>query len=123
MGKKSLKGKKEYPVLFPKDDTENQGQSLKELTIGSGVTIGRPSNRYFQYIYGSLDFFNLKISDLKELSELEGVHAYVTGIIKLGNGEEIAILKKKSGKPFYHNAAKLFIDRKKAVTSQEIVIT
>ncbi|WP_350286397.1 hypothetical protein [uncultured Croceitalea sp.] len=122
MGRKSLKKNKERPVLFPEDNTKQEPVKI-ELSLGTWVKIGRPSNRYFQYIYASLDFFNLKLSDLNQLSELEGLSARVTGMIQMVNGDEIAIISKKDGNPFFRNFNKLFIDRKKALSNGEVILT
>ena len=122
MGRKSLKKRKERPVLFPEALIEEQ-LNTRELSLGTWVKIGRPSNRYFQYIYASLDFFNLKLSDLNQLSELEGLSAKVTGMIQMVNGDEIAIISKKDGNPFFRNFNKLFIDRKKALSNGEVILT
>ncbi len=121
MGRKSLKSKKERPVLFPEDNGEPTVKP-KELALGISVKIGKPSNRYFQYIYGSLDFFNLKLSDLTDLVHLEGTRAKVTGMIQLVNGDEIAIITKKDGNPFFQDFNRLFIDRKKALSFEEVII-
>lgn len=121
MGKNATKRKKERPVLFPEFD-KNMEAKPKEIVVGASVKIGKPSNKYFQYIYKSLDFFNLKLLDLKKLIPLEGTKAMVTGMIKMVNGDEIAIISKKSGNPFFPECYRLFVDRSKALSFKEILI-
>jgi hypothetical protein len=121
MGKNATKRKKERPILFPESD-ENTEAKPKEIVIGTLVEIGKPSNKYFQYIYKSLDFFNLKLSDLNRLIPLEGTKAKVTGMIQMVNGDEIAIISKKNGNPFFPECSRLFLDRRKALSFKEILI-
>lgn len=121
MGKKSIKGKKERPVLFP-EFHENKQIKPKEIVIGALVKIGKPSNKYYQYIYKSLDFFNIKLSDLNKLIPLEGTTAKVTGMIQMENGDQIAILGKKNGNHFFPECTRLFIDKSKAFSFKEILI-
>jgi hypothetical protein len=121
MGKNATKRKKEMPVLFP-EFNDNKEVKPKEIVIGASVKIGKPSNKYFQYIYKSLDFFNLKLSDLNKLIPLEGTKAKVTGMIQMESGDEIAIISKKNGNPFFTECNRLFIDRTKALSFKEILI-
>ena len=121
MGKNATNRKKERPVLFPEFD-ENKEAKPKEIIIGASVKIGKPSNKYFQYIYKSLDFFNLRLSDLNKLIPLEGTKAKVTGMIQMVNGDEIAIISKKNGNPFFPECNRLFLDRSKALSNKEILI-
>ncbi len=121
MGRKSAKNRKERPVLFPQDNQVNK-ESPKELFLGALVKIGRPSNRYFQYIFSSLDFLNIKMDDLALLSELEGLSARVTGVIQMVNGDELAIISKKDGQPFINDFNRLYVDGKKALSLGEIAI-
>ena len=60
---------------------EKEEQRLTALTpeIGSVIRIGKPSNRYYQYIFSSLDFLQQKISDLAELLDIEGIEVEITG--------------------------------------------
>jgi hypothetical protein len=121
MGKKPTKRNKERPVLFPEFEEKKEADP-KEIVIGASVKIGKPSNKYFQYIYRSLDFFNVKLSDLNKLIPLEGTKANVTGMIQMVNGDEIAIISKKNGNAFFPECNRLFLDRKKALSYKEILI-
>lgn len=122
MGRKSTKSKKNRPALFPEFEQVEKPVTTK-LSIGNSIKIGKPSNRYFQYIYGSLNFFNLKLSDLTELVPLEGTSAKVVGMIQMVNGDEIAIIAKRDSSPFFKNYIKLFVDRKLALERGEITIS
>lgn len=121
MGKTSSKKKKERVVLFPEFE-ELPKVTPNEVMMGMPIKIGRPSNRYFQYIYRSLDFFNVKLSDLKDLIPLQGTRAKVIGLIQMVNGDEIAIIAKRDGSPFFSNYRRLFIDKKLALEKEEITI-
>lgn len=113
--------RKERVVLFPEFEQQEK-VSPKEVVMGMLVKIGKPSNRYFQYIYRSLDFFNLKLSDLKDLIPLQGTKVKVIGLIQMVNGDEIAIIAKKDNSPFFSDYRRLFIDRKLALQKEEITI-
>ncbi|MDT0606633.1 hypothetical protein [Croceitalea rosinachiae] len=121
MGRNSMKRKKERTVLFPEFE-QMEKVSPREVMMGMLIKIGRPSNRYFQYIYRSLDFFNLKLSDLKHLIPLQGTKAKVIGLIQMVNGDEIAIIAKRDGTPFFSHYKRLFVDRKLALEKEEITI-
>lgn len=117
-----MKRIKERVVLFPETNQEGKLEP-KEVVMGMLIKIGKPSNRYFQYIYRSLDFFNLKLSDLKDLIPLKGTKAKVIGLIKMVNGDEIAIIAKRDNSPFFNDYRRLFIDKKQALQKQEINIS
>ena len=121
MARNSLKNNKERIVLFPEFEQQEK-VSPREVMMGMLVKIGKPSNRYFQYIYRSLDFFNLKLSDLKDLIPLQGTKAKVIGLIQMVNGDEIAIITKRDNSPFFSDYRRLFIDKKLALQKQEITI-
>jgi len=121
MARNSLKKNKERVVLFPEFEKQEK-VSPKEVMMGMLVKIGKPSNRYFQYIYRSLDFFNLKLSDLKDLIPLQGTKAKVIGLIQMVNGDEIAIITKRDNSPFFGDYRRLFIDKKLALQKEEITI-
>lgn len=121
MGKESLKKKKERVVLFP-EFKEQPKATPTEIMMGMLIKIGKPSNRYFQYIYRSLDFFNAKLSDLKDLIPLQGTKAKVIGLIQMVNGDEIAIIAKKDNSPFFSDYRRLYVDRKLALKKEEITI-
>ncbi|MEM1257360.1 MAG: hypothetical protein AAGH81_02440 [Bacteroidota bacterium] len=117
MGKKGVK-KKEAPVLFPEGKS---GGGLPELEIGTTLRIGRPSNRYYQYLHFSLDFLNQRLDDLSKLLDLEGTPVQVIGEIRLTEGNEFAIVQKKDGETFFDNEVRLFADRQKALDSHELI--
>lgn len=118
---RSLRKKKERVILFP-DFEQGEKITPKEVMMGISIKIGKPSNRYFQYIYRSLDFFNLKLSDLKDLIPLQGTKAKVIGLIQMVNGDEIAIIAKRDNSPFFDDYVRLFIDKKLALENEEITI-
>jgi hypothetical protein len=119
MGKKGSKRTKKAPVLFP----EEHGVSTPiDIQLGHVLRVSRPSNRYYQYIFTSLDFLNQKLSDLKELLQLEGTLVKVTGVIQLKDGNKFAIVQHQEGKTFFNREQRLFIDAFKALENREIII-
>ncbi|BFP41594.1 hypothetical protein FGF1_24390 [Flavobacteriaceae bacterium GF1] len=119
MGRKSLNRKKETIVLFPQEQGLHQPE---ELQIGTTLRIGRPSNRYYQYIYTSLDFLNQKLSDLSSMLDLEGHMVEVIGMIHLKDGSGFAIVESKGDNLSPNNRKRLFVDRFKALKNHEIII-
>jgi hypothetical protein len=119
MGRKGSKRMEEAPVLFPQEQDVSIPTDIK---LGQVLRVARPSNRYYQYIFTSLDFFNQKLSDLKELLQLEGTLVKVTGVIQLKDGNRFAIVQHQKGKAFFNRQERLFIDSFKALENREIII-
>lgn len=117
MGRKSVT-KREVPVLFPQGKNSSE---LPEIEIGTMLRIGRPSNRYYQYLHFSLDFLNQKLDDLSKLLGLEGTTVQVIGEIRLKEGIEFAIVEKADGDTFFDNKVRLFADRQKALENHELI--
>lgn len=116
MGKKGVK--KEAPVLFPMEQSTVRSF---ELNIGTTFRIGRPSNRYYQYLFVSLDFLNQKLDDLSKLLGLEGTPVQVTGKISLKDGNSFVIVQKEDGTPFFDNELRLFVEGEKALDCHELI--
>ena len=113
--------KRPRPLLFP---TENKSLSESNigLVLGTKVTIGTPSNRYFQYIHQSLNFVDLTLPDLEKLLPVQGFHAVVTGFLKMGSGQHIAVLQLKTKQPSLLEFQKLFAHNNEALASGELQI-
>ena len=117
MGRKSIK-KKAAPVLFPQEQSEF---SFADLRIGTTLRIGRPSNRYYQYLFTSIDFLNVKLEDLSKLQGLEGTCVQVTGKIRLKDGNAFAIVQKEDRAKFFDKETRLFVDGQKALDRHELI--
>ncbi len=118
MGRKGVKKKKEIPILFP----SVQGSvSSFELHIGTTLRIGRPSNRYYQYLFVSLDFLNQKLDDLSKLIGLEGTLVRVIGEISLSDGNNFVIVQKEDGTSFFDGGDRLFVEGQKALDCHELI--
>ena len=103
---------------------EKEEQRLTALTpeIGSVIRIGKPSNRYYQYIFSSLDFLQQKISDLAELLDIEGMEVEITGFIKLKGSHRLAVVQERLDEGENTIGKKLFIEIKNALEYKEIII-
>ncbi|WP_343488099.1 hypothetical protein [Allomuricauda sp. d1] len=124
MGKNAKKRKSSASQFLDLD--VNVGQRIDnentELVIGTKVKISEPSNRYYQYIFSTLDFQKIKLTDLSHLVDLEGADTKVSGIIIMASGESIAIVRRIDGLPFYENCLKIYVDRNKVIDSGELKI-
>lgn len=111
---------KRVPILF--FEQEDNALPTLELQVGKTLRIGRPSNRYYQYIFTSLDFLNQTLNDLSELLGLEGTQVQVTGMIHLKEGNQFAVVQQGEGKAFFNKRQKLFVDATKALKHREVII-
>ena len=120
MLRKGAKKRKPSFVLFPQEQ-EIGSIDGSELQTGKVLRIGRPSNRYYQYISTSLNFLNQKLSDLSELIGLEGKLVKVIGIIGLKGGEKYAIVEQHGQEGRSNSKRRLFINTSKALKFREII--
>jgi hypothetical protein len=109
--------KKEPIIYFPKSD---EVPDKKEARVGEIVRIGKPSSRYYQYIYHSLNYNSHRLNDLQALLKLEGVNVKIISILKMRTGGKIAVLHRKDGKGFSANIEKLFASLEKAIDTEEL---
>ncbi|MEM1337687.1 MAG: hypothetical protein AAF634_05330 [Bacteroidota bacterium] len=121
MGRKRLKKEEEPPVLFPMD-SNGEVPEISKMTIGSIIRIGAPSNRYYQYIHCSLDFFNHSLEDLSEMLHLEGVKARVMGMVKLNGGGKYAVVECEEDPGFLKENSRLFIETLPALKNHEVIV-
>lgn len=109
--------KKDPIIYFPNTaDTSEQ----KIAAVGQQLSIGKPSKHYYEYINHSLNYNSLELKDFKALLKLEGVAVRIISILKMKNGDQIAVLRKKDGNDFLKNIEKLFADLNKGLVSKEL---
>ena len=121
MGRKRLKKDEELPVLFPMDSV-GEVPEVSTISIGATIRIGAPSNRYYQYIHSSLDFFNHSLKDLSAMLELQGVTARVMGMVKLNGGNRYAVIEFEEDPAFSGDRRRLFVDASLALKNREVII-
>lgn len=118
--------KKTRPVLFPEFiASENMAveEDLRWQDIRPDVTlrIGKPSNRYYQYIYPSLNFKEHSLENLKELLDFEGMEVYVRSILQMKGGESYAVLRRSGDQIFTEDITTVYAEIKKSYGANEIV--
>lgn len=118
--------KKTRPVLFPEFiGSENMAveEDLRWQDIRPDVTlrIGKPSNRYYQYIYPSLNFKEHSLENLKELLDFEGMEVYVRSILQMKGGESYAVLRRSGDQIFTEDITTVYAEIKKSYGANEIV--
>lgn len=85
------------------------------------MKIGKPSNRYYQYIYPSLNFNEHSLDNLNELLDIEGTEVYVRSILKMKNGESYAVLSKSGDVCFTGARVHIYAEIKKSYESLELI--
>lgn len=118
--------KKTRPVLFPEFiGRENMAvvEDLKwqDIRPDAKLKIGRPSNRYYQYIYPSLNFKEHSLENLKELLDFEGMEVYVRSILQMKGGESYAVLRRSGDEVFTKDISTVYAEIKKSYTANEII--
>jgi len=97
--------------LIPKD---------RKPFVGQFLQIGKPSKRCYEYIHHSLNHDAHTLSELQDLLKLEGIMVKIISILKMRNGSEIAVLRKKDEQNFLTTIDKLFADLSKSIESKEL---
>ncbi len=118
--------KKSRPVLFPEFiGNENMSSKIdigwQDIRPGHKLKIGKPSNRYYQYISPSLNFKEHSLENLKALLDLEGIMVSVRSILKMNNGESYAVLAREGEVPFSNNNIHVYAELKKSLDSFELL--
>lgn len=118
--------KKSRPVLFP-EFIGRENMAVKEdlgwqdIRPGFKLKIGKPSNRYYQYIYPSLRFKEHSLDHLKELLQFEGIEVYVRSILKMKGGESYAVLRRPEDQSFTKDITTVYAEIMKSHTANEII--
>jgi hypothetical protein len=118
--------KKSRPVLFPEFiGNENMSSTVdvrwQDIRPSHKLTIGRPSNRYYEYIYPSLNFKEHSLDNLRELLGFEGIEVYVRSVLKMKNGESYAVLAREGDVPFAKDVVHIYAEIKKSHGSFELL--
>ncbi|QLG45667.1 hypothetical protein [Costertonia aggregata] len=118
--------KKERPILFPEFENSVSGDKIKEeenhdIRPGHRFKIGKPSNRYFQYIHTSLNFNEHNIKGLKDMLGLQGLEVMVTSILMMTNGVSYAVLMRNDKKQFLDNTLKIYAETEKSLRTKELI--
>jgi hypothetical protein len=118
--------KKSRPVLFP-EFIGNENMSAKvdirwqDIRPGQKLKIGKPSNRYYQYISPSLNFKEHSLDNLRALLDLEGIIVSVRSVLKMKNGESYAVLGREGEVPFCNNSIHVYAELRKSLDSLELL--
>ncbi|MFD0798964.1 hypothetical protein ACFQZJ_15940 [Maribacter chungangensis] len=118
--------KKSRPVLFP-EFIGNENMSSKvdvrwqDIRPEHKLKIGKPSNRYYQYIYPSLNFEDHSLDNLNGLLDYEGFEVYVRSILKMKNGESYAVLARQGDVLFSQDMVHIYAEIQKAHESFELL--
>lgn len=118
--------KKREPVFYPEfnaDEKVAKVEAIEWLNIrpGQHLKLGEPSNRYYQYIYTSMNFNNHKVENLKKLLNFQGMEVVVVSILKMNDGSFFAVLEKK-GEAFTERISRIYADLKNAYLKKELVV-
>jgi len=118
--------KKSRPVLFPEfmgneNIDEEVTMNWRSIRPDCKLKIGKPSNRYYQYIYPSLNFKEHSLNNLNDLLDLEGMEVYVRSILQMKNGESYAVLTVAGDAIFPGDLATIYAEVEKSYTANEIL--
>lgn len=118
--------KKSRPVLFPEFiGNENMTSKVdfrwQDIRPDYKLKIGRPSNRYYEYIYPSLIFKEHSLDNLRALLDFEGIEVYVRSVLKMKNGESYAVLAREGDVPFAKDMVHIYAEIKKSHSSFELL--
>lgn len=118
--------KKSRPVLFPEfigreNMAVEENFRWQDIRPGFKLKIGKPSNRYYEYIYPSLNFKEHSLNNLKELLQFEGIEVYVRSVLKMKGGESFAVLTREEDQVFTKEITTVYAEIKKSYTANEII--
>lgn len=106
------------PIIY--FSTEDEIRKDRKPSVGQFLQIGKPSKRCYEYIHHSLNHNSHTLSELQDLLKLEGATVKIISILKMRNGSEIAVLRKKDEKNFLRGIDKLFADLNRSMKSKEL---
>lgn len=117
---------KRMPILYPEFNSDegikaHEKVSWKNIGPKHKLKLGKPSNRYYQYIYTSLNFREHSLHDLRDLLQFEGMEVFVRSVLKMNNGESYAVLRKCEDRPFSADIQHIYAEIKKSYSSKEIL--
>lgn len=119
--------KKARPVMYPEfvggeNMTTEVNSSWKDIKPGDKLKLGKPSNRYYQYIFPSLKFKEHNLNELNELVKMEGAQMYVRSILKMKNGDNYGVLYCKEHVVAPNSETSLYAELKNAFLNNELVV-
>lgn len=109
--------KKEPIIYFPQDP---ETVVTDTVAVGRLLRIGKPSKRYYEHIYHSLNYNTHRLQDLQHLLKVEGLTVRIVSILSMRSGDSIAVLHRKDGKDFLTDIKKLFTHIDKALAAKEL---
>lgn len=109
--------KKEPIIYFPQDP---EIPMKREAQVGRLLRIGKPSKRYYEHIYHSMNHNAHRLEDLQRLLKVEGFTVRIISILRMRTGDKIAVLHRKDGKDFLTDIKKLFANIDKALDTNEL---
>ncbi len=118
--------KKKRTALHPGDEmlkqitNENSDLPLKKLLPGNQYRIGPPSGLYYNFIHTIIPQ-QISMEESENLTKIQGLSVTVRSIIKMINGQRIAVLVLNDDKLFLKKYDKLFAQVEKAIGHGEII--
>lgn len=109
---------KKRPIIYFPEDPEIEAKEVAR--VGRVLRIGKPSRRYYEHIYHSLNHGTHRLKDLQQLLKIEGLTVKIISILRMKTGDRIAVLHRRDGKDFVSDIKKLFTNIDKALDSKEL---
>ncbi len=119
--------KRQRVVLFQGEERKDEkiddsvNINLKDIIPGKVYRIGKPSNRYYEYIHPVLEPGNLMVDDFEEFRIIEGALIVVTSILHMNKGNRIAVLRGYHELPFLGRGERIFAHIDKSVEKLELI--
>jgi len=85
------------------------------------LKIGKPSNRYYQFIHPSLDFKNHQLEDLAKLRKIKDAIVTVSSILTMKGGRLVAVLRRNDGKNYQNRLERVFADVNESLRAKELL--
>lgn len=119
--------KKERVILFPGNENVIGEQSsnyeilVKDFWPGKTYRIGKPSNKYYQYVHPVIEPGSMSVNDFENFKIIEGMVITVTSILRMSGGNSIAVLRSYDHRPIIGKFEKIFTHFDMGITSREII--
>ncbi len=89
------------------------------ITVGSELTIGKPSSQGFKYLHFPKTNFIIKKGGIANYKNLQGKKVIVTKIEEVNNGKVIT-MKRKDGVQFFNSIRTVKANLKQALATGEV---
>lgn len=119
--------KKERIVLFPGHEASSlekrntNKEELHDIAPGKAYRIGKPSNRYYEHIHPTLEPGQMTVSDFEGFRRIKGTIVIVTSILRMKNGDRIAVLRTYDDTFFMDEIKKIFAFIKMSLAREELI--